>query len=55
MEARKEIIRTRETNVPNFIADLFRTTHDNDFGFVNTGGIRLNDVMLGGNFTHLTM
>ena len=34
---------------------MFRTEFNNDFGFINMGGIRLNDVMPVGNFTHLTM
>ena len=56
LEARKEIIRTRETNFPNFVADLFRSEYPNtDFGFITMGGIRLNEVMPVGNFTHLTM
>ena len=55
MEARKQVIRTQETNFPNFVADMFRTEYGSDFGFVNMGGIRLNDVMPVGNFTLLTM
>lgn len=51
MEARKEVIRTQETNFPNFLADMFRTEYKADFGFVNAGGIRLNDVMPVGYFT----
>ena len=55
MEARKQMIRTQETNFPSFLADMFRTEHNSDFGFINMGGIRLNDVMPVGYFTHLTM
>ena len=53
MEARKQVIRTSETNFPNMLADLFRTEMNADFGIVNMGGIRLNEVMPVGNFTHL--
>ena len=51
MEARKQVIRTQETNFPSFIADMFRTEYNADFGFINMGGIRLNDVMPVGYFT----
>ena len=55
LEARKQVIRTQETNFPNLLADLFRTESNTDFGFINMGGIRLNKVMPAGNFTHLQM
>ena len=55
LEARKQVIRTQETNFPNYMADLIRTEYLTDFGFVNTGGIRLDDVIPVGSFTHLTM
>ena len=55
LESRKPIIRTQETNFPNLMADLIRTEYLTDFGFVNMGAIRLDDVIPVGTFTHLTM
>ena len=55
LEARKEVIRSKETNLANFIADLMRTEYDSDFSFVSCGSIRSNDVVPIGNFNQLTL
>ena len=37
------------------MADLIRTEYLTDFGFVNSGAMKLDDVVPVGTFTHLTM
>jgi 5'-nucleotidase len=40
LEGRREIVRVRETNLGNLIADVYRETQKTDIGFQNSGGIR---------------
>ena len=40
-----EKLRTEETNIGNFFADLIATEFEADFGIFNGGGIRLNEVV----------
>jgi 5'-nucleotidase len=40
LEGRREIVRTRETNLGNLIADVYRETQKTDIGLQNSGGIR---------------
>lgn len=42
LEARFSRVRTEETNLGNFIADLIRTHWNTDIGLSNGGGLRAN-------------
>ena len=48
IEARFSRIRTEETNIGNWTADLIRTEMDTDIALVNTGTIRANGVFEAG-------
>lgn len=45
-------MRTEETNLGNFIADLIRTEFNSDFGHFNGGGLRANCVFDAGPLKH---
>jgi len=40
LDGERANVRSRETNLGNFIADVLRTTQGTDIGFVNSGGVR---------------
>lgn len=52
LEARFSRVRTEETNLGNFIADLIRTEFQADFGHFNGGGLRANCVFDAGPLKH---
>lgn len=45
LEGRFNFIRTEETNLGNLIADIIRSEYDTDFGLVNSGTLRTNNVI----------
>ena len=45
LEARFKYIRTQETNLSNFMADILRTEYDVDFTLMNSGTYRSNAVI----------
>ena len=44
-EARFSLLRTEETNLGNFMADLFRSELQADFGLCNGGALRANAII----------
>ena len=55
LEARDEFLRKQETNFGNLLADLMRTEYQTDFAIVNTGSIRLNQLIPAGAITAKTL
>lgn len=51
LEARFSRVRTEETNLGNFVADLIRTHWNTDIGLSNGGSLRANQVMPKGPLT----
>lgn len=50
LEARFSRLRTEETNLGNMIADLIRTQFSTDFGLINAGSLRANQLIESGPF-----
>jgi 5'-nucleotidase len=55
LEARFEFMRTRETNIANWIGDIFRTEYDTDFYLANSGTLRSNYIIEKGPITKKTI
>jgi 5'-nucleotidase len=52
LECRFDKLRTEETNIANFVADIFRTEfYDCDFAYVNSGSLRSNAIIPAGPLT----
>lgn len=51
LEARFSRVRTEETNLGNFVADLIRTLWNTDIGLTNGGNLRANQVIPKGPLT----
>lgn len=45
MEGRFNHLRSEETNLGNFFADLIRTEFDTDFSIINSGTLRTNAII----------
>lgn len=45
LEGRSSIIRSRETNLGNMLADAVRAFYDTDIAFINSGGIRCDRII----------
>ena len=50
LDARFDQIRTRETNISNFVADVFRWTYKADVSILNSGSLRTDDIIPKGVF-----
>ena len=55
LECRDDMLRKQETNFANMLADLMRTEYQTDFALVNTGSIRLNQLIPAGAITAKTL
>jgi 5'-nucleotidase len=45
LDARFEMIRTRETNISNLIADVMKVMYDTDIAIINSGSLRIDSVI----------
>lgn len=45
LDGRSSIIRSRETNLGNMLADAVRAFYDTEISFVNSGGVRCDRIV----------
>jgi 2',3'-cyclic-nucleotide 2'-phosphodiesterase (5'-nucleotidase family) len=45
LDGRSSIIRSKETNLGNMLADAVRAFYDTDIAFINSGGVRCDRIV----------